>query len=230
MKIPKLLRPPLFEAYQVLGFFSQGIPSEIPPENLLQSLYPGYKIFLPQQIHSDKIIFFTGKAKEIAPSDSIFTNLNQVVVGVKTADCVPILVATKDGSIVGAIHAGWRGSVKKILGKALNSLLAFGYLPENILIAIGPHIKMCCYKIGPEVIEEIEKNFGDPSPFIVLINGKTHLNLTELNLHQIHSFQIPQENIWLSEDCTYCKANVYYSHRFYKEKRKGYQLSFLVKT
>ncbi len=229
MDKPRFIHPPLFEKYKIKGFFSTAIAPNLTPTLLLSALYPEYEIFLPSQIHSADVLYVGGlQFEKTFQGDGIITQLSKVIVGVQTADCVPILIATKDNSLVGAIHAGWRGSVNKILYKAILQILTLGYSPKDILIAIGPHIGPCCYEVGSEVINMLKQNFPNFMDFMLRFNGRIHLNLTKLNLFQALTCKVPEENIWISNDCTFCQHDVYYSYRYHRGSR-GYQLSFIFK-
>ena len=229
MDKPRLFCPPLFEKYKIKGFFSTAIAPTIAPTPLLRAMYPGLEVFLPSQIHSADVLYLDALPfKQTFQGDGIITRLSKVIVGVKTADCVPILIATKDKSLVGAIHAGWRGSIKQILYKAILKILTLGYTTTDILLAIGPHIRPCCYEVGDEVLNMLKQNFPDFKNFILRLNGRIHLNLTKLNLFQALACGVPEENIWVSNDCTFCKHDIYYSYR-YHGKTRGYQLSFIYK-
>jgi YfiH family protein len=225
----RFIQPPLFEKYKIKGFFSTAIAPNIAPTLLLRAMYPGYEVFLPSQIHSADVLYLDALPfKQSFQGDGIITRLSKVIVGVKTADCVPILIATKDNSLVGAIHAGWRGSIKQILYKAILKILTLGYTPTDILIAIGPHIRPCCYEVGNEVLNLLKQNFPNFMDFILGLNDRIHLNLTKLNLFQASACKVPEENIWVSNDCTFCQHDIYYSYR-YHGKTRGYQLSFIFK-
>jgi len=225
----KFIQPPLFEKYKIKGFFSTAIAPNLAPFQLLRAMYPEYEFFLPAQIHSADVLYLDALPfKQSFQGDGIITRLSKVIVGVKTADCVPILIATKDKSLVGAIHAGWRGSIKQILYKAILKILTLGYTPTDILIAIGPHIRPCCYEVGNEVLNLLKQNFPNYMDFILGLNGRIHLNLTKLNLFQALAYGVPEENIWVSNDCTFCQHDIYYSYR-YHGKTRGYQLSFIFK-
>jgi len=229
MKNSLFLIPPIFKKFKIRGFFSRGIPHQTSPTLFLHRIYPKYNVFLPSQIHSANVLHLkTFIKQENFRGDGVITRISKIVIGVKTADCVPILISTKDNSLIGAIHAGWRGSVNKILHNALVQILNLGYKPDDILIAIGPHIGPCCYEVGNDVIQILKANFQNYEDFLQLHNGKFHLHLAKLNLHQAFEFGIPEENVWLSDECTFCQNDKYYSYRYHGLNR-GYQLSFILK-
>src|ERR1051326_6871346 len=123
---------------------------------------PGWPIIKLTQIHSGIIVEAddTSAASEAVPGDAAVTSLRGIVLGVQTADCVPILVAEARGRAVAAIHAGWRGTAKAIAHGAVARLSQkFGLEPQSLWVAIGPHIGVCCYEIGEDVVDAI----GDPA-------------------------------------------------------------------
>jgi len=142
------------------------------------------------------------------------------VLGVKTADCVPILMsAKKDGKVVAvaAVHAGWRGSVNGIAPKAAEKLMALaGVSPNAVFIAIGPSASSCCYEVGEEVYAEASENFGAVRAdkyFYAKSNGKYMVDLKGFNASLLYSLGIPYENMDISEMCTICEERYFYSHR-----------------
>lgn len=140
---------------------------------------------------------------------------------VKTADCVPILLSSKDGKEVSAVHAGWRGTVADIVTRAAEK---FTCPKEDILCAIGPCIGVCCYEVGEEVYEAVKRLFyakgmeeKTDSMFrnvcTCSAQNKKKANLSEINRHLLTSFGIPEENIDVSGICTACNEKEFFSHR-----------------
>ncbi|WP_051172974.1 peptidoglycan editing factor PgeF [Thermodesulfobacterium hveragerdense] len=191
-----------------------------------------YRWFFPKQVHSDLFItLWNGSSvPEIfsLEGDGVLTDQERLFVGVKTADCVPVLLATKDRKIIGAVHAGWKGTVSKILEKTLRRVLSLGYKPEEIFLAIGPHIKVCCYEIKDEVLSALRIKFPFYEEVIKHHQGKVYLDLEKANLYQALCLGIPEENVWVSKDCTRCLHEVYWSHR-YHGKDRGVQIAFIGK-
>lgn len=225
-----LIVPEIFQNLKILGVFSQKLPKDFKfsllfSQNLVQW-------FFPTQVHGTEILNLD-EFKETPKSftffaDAVITSKPKIFVGIRTADCVPILIATKSNTYIGAVHAGWKGSVNKILEKTLKILHALGIEKRDLLVAIGPHIKACCYQIGNEVIAFLIKNFTNYEEFIIKNEKGLFLDLEKLNLFQALSFGVPLENIWISRDCTFCRSDVYWSYRAHKEKR-GEQISFIGK-
>lgn len=140
---------------------------------------------------------------------------------VKTADCVPILLSSKDGKLVSAVHAGWRGTVADIVTRAAEK---FDCDKSDILCAIGPCIGVCCYEVGEDVYEAVKRLF-EHKGMEKLTNGmfrnvctcsassKKKANLAEINRQLLINFGIPEKNIDVSGICTCCHENEFFSHR-----------------
>ncbi|MCD6490220.1 MAG: peptidoglycan editing factor PgeF [Thermodesulfobacterium sp.] len=227
----ELILPSVFENLSLVCAFSKKLPYPFDFE-LLKSLN-SFRFFFPKQIHSTKIIELKDTFSQDLcffkiEGDAVFTTQRHIFIGVRTADCVPILITNKSADFVGVVHGGWRGSVNKLLFKFLQKIIGFGYKPEDILIAIGPHVKACCYEVGKDVVEVLKQNFENAENFLVFKNKKIFLDLEKLNYYQALNCSIPPDNIWVSKDCTCCLNKYYWSHRFHKGKR-GFQISFIGK-
>ncbi len=156
-------------------------------------------------------------------ADGYITNQTGITLGVKTADCVPILLECRsdEGEIiaVGALHAGWRGTVAGIQKIAVEKLVAlYGAKRENICAAIGPCIHSCCFEVGEDVYEAVyalgedyAKDFCAPRENI---EGKYMCDLVGINTRLLESVGVPKENINSIDECTYCHPEKYYSHRY----------------
>ena len=140
---------------------------------------------------------------------------------VKTADCVPVLLASKNGKEVSAVHAGWRGTVADIVTKAAEK---FTCDKSDILCAIGPCIGVCCYEVGQEVYEAVKRLFAFKGMGNLTDNmfrnvctcsaeTKKKANLSEINKALLIRFGIPEENIDVSGFCTACHEDEFFSHR-----------------
>lgn len=185
------------------------------------------------QIHSDTI-FKVGKAdcgkgyfirEGIEGGDGYITDERGIVLGVKTADCVPILFeAEKNGEIVavGAVHAGWRGTVAGIAPKCVNLLCEnYGVIPEQIRAAIGPCIHKCCYEVGEDLRIEVEKTLGKEFADRFVIpergeEGKYFCDLVGINEALLLSLGILPKSLDIIDFCTCCHNELFYSHRYSK--------------
>ncbi|MBI4823116.1 MAG: peptidoglycan editing factor PgeF [Nitrospirae bacterium] len=171
-------------------------------------------IYFPKQLHTGKVIELK---MDMTPqvADAVITGRKDVLIGIQTADCVPILIYSRDSNLIAAVHAGWRGTVKGILKKTLRKMLNSSK-SDNILMAIGPAIRGCCYKVGLDVLQAVIKETGK-GDYYTQRNGANRLDLSYANMYQAMSMGISKENIWMSDECTYCSSERFYSYR----KTKG---------
>lgn len=213
-----LYQPDLFKKFGIKGFFSKKIP-----KNQVRSLFP--EVYFPKQIHSDKILLIE-KASSFKPGDAVLTLAKNLTIGIQTADCLPILIADKSQNIVGVVHAGWRGTFSEILKKTLEKIFSFGFKPKDILLAIGPHIQASCYEVKEDLIECLPSPFKSP-PFLQKKGHTFYLNLSLINFYQAKIFGIPEDNIWISSECTHCLKEKY--HSFRREKNYNFtQISLIT--
>jgi hypothetical protein len=174
---------------------------------------PAGKIFFPLQRHTDRIINISGAMPDTV-ADSVITNEVGVLLGTKVADCVPILLYDPARRVVAATHAGWRGTAGGILGKTIKVLAErYNSLPDDIIISMGPSIRWCCYRVGAEVFEAVRSATGE-GEYHILRDGGICLDLPSANRVQALREGVPEENIWISEDCTFCYPERYNSYRY----------------
>lgn len=148
-----------------------------------------------------------------------------------TADCVPVLLCDGVHGVVGAVHCGWRSSVADILGKAVEAMTALGAVPGDISAALGPALGACCFETHRDVPDAIEAWLGAAAaePFIrhkpkteVTADGEKFLvDLRGANACRLRQLGLRQENIDISEECTFCSHDKYWSHRYTKGMRGG---------
>ncbi|MCX7988926.1 MAG: peptidoglycan editing factor PgeF [Thermodesulfovibrio sp.] len=211
----KLIYPENLRHSDIICFFTE--------KNFdLIKLRKQYEIYMPIQRHTDNVIVLS---KNTTPqvADAVITDKKGILIGVKVADCLPILLYDPVRKVIAAVHAGWRSTAKGILKKTLIKMLEiFNCKVSNIIIAMGPYIKGCCYEVGHEVIEALNRE--TPSlEYVINLNGKKHVDLAIANRIQSLSIGINTENIWISPDCTYCNHLHYASYRFHgKEAGRQY--------
>ena len=145
--------------------------------------------------------------------DALYSMQPEIPVAVMTADCVPILMARKDGGCVAAIHAGWRGTRSHILRELWKKFANEGEKPENWLAAIGPAIGPCCYEVSEELSQDFLAEFG---PFAV--PSYRHLDLPAINQAELHKIGI--EKVELLRACTKCLL-LDGEPRFHSFRREG---------
>ncbi len=169
-------------------------------------------IYMPIQKHTDRIVLLESSGPpEIA--DAVITDRKGLLIGIQVADCVPILIFDRKKGISGAVHAGWRGTAEGIVKKTIGiAYERFESRPEDMLVAIGPSIRKCCYEVGFDVFDRVKRATG-PGNYSILKEGKYFLDLSSANKYQALSIGIPEENIWVSGECTFCNTDKYYSYR-----------------
>jgi YfiH family protein len=152
---------------------------------------------------------------EIKETDALVTNQTGICLCVQTADCVPILLFDPVNIVIAVVHAGWRGTVQKIVGIAVQKMiLKYNSSPENIIAAIGPSISPDIYEVGNEVVEEVKKSI--PNAGILLHkngSGKFHVNLWEANRQILLENGLNKKNIEILGECSFTKSNKYFSAR-----------------
>ncbi|HYZ82964.1 MAG TPA: peptidoglycan editing factor PgeF [Bryobacteraceae bacterium] len=164
-----------------------------------------------RQIHSDEIVIAACDLPASVEGDALITAEPGHWIGVRTADCVPVLLADPEHRVVAAVHAGWRGTAAEILRKTIERLQSeFGTQAGRLIAAIGPAIGECCYEVGPEVAEQFTKFYADAAE-------RTRLNLVEANRIQLTSSGVLDSNIDTADLCTMCGVPDFHSFRRDKE-------------
>ena len=167
-----------------------------------------------KQIHSD-ITFVAEQVGCAGEGDALLTRVPGVAVSIRTADCLPILLADPKAGAVAAVHAGWRGTAAGIVGSTIRRMVAeMGASPENILAAIGPGIGKCCYEVGVEVALRLGESEA----------GK--VDLASINLRQLVAAGLSESHIEVVSPCTFCEADQFYSYRR-EGDRAGRMISFI---
>lgn len=211
-----MIRPAIFDKYNVKAFFTTkvSLSSDIDAISKIFNVPLG-NIYLPVQQHTDNVVLVDYDIEpEIA--DAAITNRKGILIGVQAADCVPVTLYDKRLHVVGAVHAGWRGTAAEILKKTIKFMMSRFYcLPADILIAFGPAIRWCCYDVDQKVAESVSITTGDGDYFIKK-GEKYYLDLPTANKHQAISSDVPLKNIWMSDECTFCLPKKYHSYRFDK--------------
>jgi polyphenol oxidase len=151
--------------------------------------------------------------------DALATTTSRILLGVKTADCVPVLLADERTGACAAIHAGWRGTLAEIVRRTLESMsVEFGTQASDVSAAIGPAAKACCYEVGHEVIEAFHEKFEAAGHlFTETREGHALVDLHKANREQLVAMGVPPERIYSAPLCTMCRTDLFFSYR--REKR-----------
>ncbi len=189
-----------------------------------------------RQFHSDVVQVFDSVPAESCRGDASATIRPGLLLGVQTADCVPILLVDPKKRAVAAVHAGWRGTLQRIVTKAIGKMqMQFGSRPDGLLAAIGPSIGGCCYEVGTEVAVEFKSQFSnasdwfdelrtgdEPNP-LQWLNGmppghqpapkNVFLDLRKANRALLLDAGLRAQDIFVVDLCTACRRDLLFSYR-----------------
>ena len=253
---PRLQAPPLarfkwlvhgFSTRQdgSLGFTEEATPAAVRRNRarfmgtLLGGKRKGAQLVTLKQIHSDLIHRLDAPPKAGLQGDGLITNVPGLLLSIQTADCLPILLVDPKHRAVGALHAGWRGTLARIAEKGVGLMWQhFGSRAQDLVAAIGPGIHACCYEVGREVRERFESQFAyagelfreaedsDPVrekyPLLFMtarapghgeFAPRIYLDLVTANLRQLKHAGLRAANLHASPLCTACHTELLFSHR-----------------
>jgi polyphenol oxidase len=157
-------------------------------------------------------------------TDGLYTKEKGALLALCYADCVPVFFYDPQKELIGAVHAGWKGSVKDISGKMARTWITEeGSSPDQIQAVIGPSIGECCYVVDDLVINSVNDALksSDSRPYEQAGKGQYKLNLKQLNKQLLINAGVIPENIQVSSYCTSCDSNFFFSHRRDREKPGG---------
>jgi len=215
--------------------------SEISSRTAATSFWP---LITLRQIHSDIIHCVDSVPAEPLSGDGLITATPSLLLAIQTADCLPVILVDTKHHAVGVFHAGWRGTVKRIVEKGVGEMYRhFGTRPRDLKAAIGPGVHACCYEVGEEVRIKFESQFeygaslfhevkdSDPVrekyPLLFLtarapghseLPKRIFLDLVEANRQQLLAAGVPKKNIDSSPLCTNCNPSLLFSYRAEKGK------------
>ena len=181
-----------------------------------------YELATAWQVHGDdvKIVRNYEDVKNSEEKfDALVSDLKNILVGVKTADCVPVLLGDPQTRAFAAIHAGWRGTVESIVIKAIEKMKnEFGTNPQDLIAAIGPAATCQNYEIGQDVIDAFEKKFSESEKlFTPTRDGHALVDLHLANKDQLLSIGVAAENIYIAPFCTMERTDLFFSYRVEKK-------------
>jgi len=148
-------------------------------------------------------------------ADGLATSAPGVVLGVLTADCLPVVLAVPGTGAVAIAHAGWRGTLEGVVPETVRELCALtGSEPHEVLAAIGPSIGRCCYQVGVEVHEAFRERWGAAHTRRILEKSDPwRLDLPAANLIQLREAGVRSCNVALAQICTHCRKDLFFSYR-----------------
>ncbi len=168
-----------------------------------------------RQVHSARIMEAAGAPGCLGEADALITNTPGLYLSIRTADCVPVLIADEQHRAVAAVHAGWRGSADAISVEAVKAMgERYGSRPEDLLAAIGPAVCGPCYEVGPEVASRFARWFPERSD----LDAKTTLDVAEANRRQLVEAGLDPARVFTGAPCTACNPDEFYSWRRERER------------
>ena len=175
---------------------------------------PDGRLILMKQIHGDRIHVIDEEGP-LPECDGLITDRPGIALGIRTADCVPLFFVDRTRRVIGAAHAGWRGTSLGIAARMVATLAErFSSRPEDILAVIGPAIGPCCYQVDTPVFDAFSAMPG-AGRFLCPCKGKGRwmLDLALANRLQISEAGVPAKNIFSAGLCTACRQDLFFSHR-----------------
>lgn len=164
-------------------------------------------------------------------ADGLVTAEKGLALIIFTADCVPVLLHDAKSGVIGAVHCGWRSTAGDIEREAIEKMSSLGAEPRRIQAAIGPSVGVCCFETGPEVPEALDAMLGGDSSGLFApkpgMAGKYMTDLKGAVRRRLIQLGVPDENVSVSEECTICSSDKYWSHRATGGAR-GTQASIIV--
>jgi YfiH family protein len=221
------------DAYASLNF-SYAVGDE--PSNVDENLrrageslgLPAERVFFAAQVHGNDVLELTGDEAQIdvvlREADALVSAEHSLGCGVRTADCVPILIADPDTGRVAAVHAGWRGLVKGVIETAAGRL---GGTPGHWVAAIGPHISVDAFEISDDVAEQLSDASNAPNAIVRAPGRKPHANLRAIAQAQLETLGVPPQQIDQVLGCTLSQPERFFSYRR-DGKASGRHLSVIV--
>lgn len=172
------------------------------------------RLVMPHQVHDCVVRRIDGPQQGVIEGvDAVMTDVPQLCIGVSTADCIPVLLYDSTHRAVSAVHAGWRGTVLRIVQKAVETMCdTYGTAPADLQAVIGPGISLDSFEVGDEVYNQFLSAGFDMQP-ISRRDAKWHIDLPMCNRLQLMEAGIPADHIQMTNICTYQQYDRYFSAR-----------------
>jgi YfiH family protein len=176
---------------------------------IAQALELAGRLMLLKQVHGARVVEAPWHGTPEA--DASLAEAPGFLLGIETADCLPILLVDPRRRAVAAAHAGWRGTAAAVACRAVEALVARGSRTSDLVAALGPAIGPCCYEVG----EELRGAFGAEADLVLRPGpkGRPHLDLRTANTRQLLRAGLPERSLHQLDECTFCRADRYHSYR-----------------
>ncbi|MFZ5445019.1 MAG: peptidoglycan editing factor PgeF [Myxococcota bacterium] len=167
------------------------------------------RLVTAKQVHGDRVVL-AAEVDATTEADAVWTAERGVAVGVRTADCLPILLEDPRTGAVAAVHAGWRGVISEIVVRAVERLEAQGARVGDLRVAVGPGIQACCFEVDGDLPQRFSAAFG--TDVVIPTGARVHLDLPRAVRRSLERHGVPQSHVAVLPHCTRCDER-FFSHR-----------------
>jgi polyphenol oxidase len=170
------------------------------------------------QVHGHNIVHAAPEKRwrECDSCDGLWSSDRGTALGIKVADCLPVTIADMEHGVIANVHSGWRGAVQKITAAAID---AIGAQAETTQAWLGPSIRVCCFEVGEEVVEQFRDSYADAELFVDRGKAKPHIDLPALTTALLMERGLKSQNIHDSGLCTRCDGSIFHSYR--RDAKRG---------
>ena len=185
-------------------------------------------VVIPNQVHSNNVVLITkellnknGSPQGLTLSgvDGLITKEKGILLLIKVADCIPVFLYDPGGPAIGLIHAGWRGTAEGIISRGVKAMQeSLGSKPEDMKSGVGPGVGICCYEVKEDVWGAFSRKRLDNSVCRIDSNRQTFLDLKQAISFELIGCGVPEANIEIASECTFCNSDLFFSHRRDKGK------------
>jgi hypothetical protein len=208
-------------ALNLAGFNEDDAANILENRRRFLSLFPGrWRLATCWQVHGREVRVLCADTPGALDAndercDALATDAPHILLGVQTADCVPILLADARTKACAAVHAGWRGTAAEIVAAALARLSAeYGTRAEDVRALLGPAALQCCYEVGPDVIETFRARFAYAGELLTPTReGHARIDLHAANRRQLEDAGVAPGRIHAAPLCTICREDLFFSYR-----------------
>lgn len=185
----------------------------------------GLRFARVRQVHGARVVRATAPGAPLEDADGVVATTPGLAACISVADCVPVLLADPESGAVGAVHAGWRGTIAGIAREGVAALAReAGARPERLLAVIGPSIGPCCYEVSPDLAERFARTLG---PEVIRPGAAPRLDLWAANAVVLREAGLAPEHVEVLGRCTACERDRFFSHRR-DAGRTGRQVAYLA--
>ena len=161
------------------------------------------------QVHGRNVVRVRTEG-ECDSCDGLWSSDRGIALGIKVADCLPVTIADMQRGVIANVHSGWRGAVQKIAAEAID---AIGGVSSNVQVWLGPSIRICCFEVGEEVVDQFRESYAEAELFVDRSGVKPHIDLPRLTAALLTERGIAPQNIHDSGLCTRCDGSIFHSYR-----------------